>query len=312
MKKFLFFIIAMSIFTIIFIGCSKSSKSDGPVIAKVNKEPITEEEFLYEISRIPDWARSQFSGEEGKKKFLEELIKRELIFQYAKKMKLDRDEEYLQRLEDFKKRMLVSLVLKKEVEEKAVVEEEEIKNYYEQNADKFTIGTKIRASHILVDTEQEAKEIIEKLNKGESFSKLAKSFSKDKGSAEKGGDLGYFGRGQMVPEFERAVLGLKPGEISEPVRTRFGYHIIKLVDIKKGTPASFEQSKESIRRQLLTEKRKRLFDSFINKLMRKGDIVKDEVALAGVSLPWEEKETKPAEKDIESEAVQEQQQPETE
>ena len=102
-----------------------------------------------------------------------------------------------------------------------------------------------------VETEEKAKTLIDKISSGEKFAKLAKENSKDKGSAEKGGDLGYFGRGKMVPEFERATLGLKVGELSSPVKTRFGFHVIKLTAIKEGDPANFEQA--AVKTRLLAE-----------------------------------------------------------
>ncbi|RJQ50488.1 MAG: peptidylprolyl isomerase [Nitrospiraceae bacterium] len=268
-------------------GCGQKGKSDSPVLAEVGKAKITQDEFTNEISRIPDWAREQFSNKEGKEKFLEELIKRELIYQDARKMKLDKDPEYLEKKKEFERMSLVALILKKEVEDKAGVSDEEAKAFFDKNADKFTIGTKIRASHILVDTEEQAKKIHARIKKGESFSKLAQSLSKDKGSAVKGGDLGYFGRGQMVPEFEQAVLRLKIGETSEAVKTRFGFHIIQLTDIQKGETASFEQSKEAIKRQLLAEKQRALADTYIEGLRKKFEVKKNEDKLAGVTLPWE-------------------------
>lgn len=294
MKKVSFYVlIIVCMFSI--IGCNKSGggKSDGPVIATVDKDKITKDDFLKEVSRIPEWARPQFEGNEGKDKFLDELIKRELIYQHALNMKLDKDPEYLDKVREFEKMTLVSLVLKKEVEEKAAVDDSEVKAFYDQNADKFTIGTELRASHILVDTEKEAQDIHARIKKGESFAELAKKYSKDKGSADKGGDIGYFARGKMVPEFENAAANLKPGEVSEPVKTRFGYHIIKLTDIKQGKRASFEQSAESIQRQLLGEKRKKLFDAYVDKLKGDMKVVKNEENLKAISLPWEQSEKQP-------------------
>ncbi|MEW6601727.1 MAG: peptidylprolyl isomerase [Nitrospirota bacterium] len=288
MKKLLFYAFLM-VCMVSAAGCNKSGggKANGPVVAKVDKAEITKADFEKEISRIPEWARPQFAGDEGKDKFLDELIKRELIYQHALKMKLDNDPEYIDKVSEFEKMTLVSLVLKKEIEEKATVEDSEVKAFYDGNADKFTIGTELRASHILVETEKEAKDIYAKIKKGESFSELAKKYSKDQGSANKGGDLGYFTRGKMVPEFENAAAQLKPGEVSEPVKTRFGFHIIKLMDIKKGSQASFEQSAESIHRQLLGEKRKNLFDSYVEKLKGEIKVVKNEDTLKSIPLPWE-------------------------
>jgi peptidyl-prolyl cis-trans isomerase C len=271
-------------------GCDflKGDTPDSPVIAHVDKGVITEKDYIKEVSRIPEWARDQFAGVEGKDKFLDELIKRELIYQHAVKMRLTNDQEYLDTIRQFEKVTLVQMVLKKEVEQKAVVDESEVKAFFEENADKFTIGTEIKASHILVETEEEVRDIHAKLEKGTSFASLAKQYSKDKGSADKGGDLGYFGRGKMVPEFERAAASLKPGEVSEPVRTRFGFHLIKLVDIKKGTPANYEQSRESIHKQLVTEKRKKLFDAFVEKLKGQTEVSKDKALLGMINLPWEQ------------------------
>ena len=290
-KKFL--LVFLLLLTVsILSGCEQKGKSTGPALVKVGKSEITQDNFLKEISRIPEWAREQFTGKDGKEKLLDEIIKRELVYQDAKKMKLDKDPEYLEKVKEFEKMTLISIILKKEVEDKAKVDDAEVKEFFDKNADKFTIGTKIRASHILVETEDQAKKIRERIRKGESFEKLAETFSKDKGSASKGGDIGYFGSGQMVPEFERAVMGLKTNEISEPVKTRFGYHIIKLADVAKGETASFEQSKEPIRKQLLAEKQKGLIDSYIGNLMKKTDIKKNEDALASTPLPWEKKQGK--------------------
>lgn len=290
MRKVPLLILLIPVLLLLVTGCAKD-ETDSPVIAEVNKDAITANDFLTELNRVPQWARDQFSEKEGKKKFLEELIKRELIYQNAKKMRLHKDEEFLSRVDEFKKMTLVSLSLKKEVDDKVAVTDEEVKDFFEKNKDKFTVGTKIKASHILVNSEDEAREVEEKLKKGEDFASLARAMSKDKASAEKGGDLGYFGRGRMVPEFERAALNLNPGEISSPVRTRFGYHIIKLTDIKKGEPANFEQSKEAIKRELINQKRKKLFDAYIDKLMAGSEINRKEDVLFSVPLPWNSAES---------------------
>ena len=289
MKKFILFAFLLTASLTLLTGCDQSQKpaSEGPVLAEVNKGVVTQGDFLKEIGRVPDWARDQFKDDEGKKKFLDELVKRELIYQHALDMKLDNDKEYITKVEDFKKMTLVSIVLKKEVEDMAIIDDTEAKAFFDSNADKFTVGTKIKASHILVETEKEANDIIEKLNTGSKFADLAKKLSKDTGSAAKGGDLGYFGRGQMVPEFERAAISLKPGEVSKPVKTRFGYHVIKLIDIKKGEPANFEQSKESIKRQLMGEKRKKIFETFVDKLKETYKVTTHDETLKDIVLPWE-------------------------
>lgn len=287
MKRFFYSVILLSFAAALLTGCLGEKEPDSPVLATVNKDVVTQDDFLKEVNRVPEWARGQFDGQEGKDKFLDEIIKRELIFQNAIDMKLDTDEEYQTKVEEFKKMTLISLVLQKEVEEKSAVTEAEVKAFFDKNEDKFRIGTEIKASHILVETEEEAKDLLDKISKGESFAKLAKAHSKDKGSAENGGDLGFFGRGKMVPEFERAVLALKVGELGGPVKTRFGFHVVKLTDIKEGEPANFEQSRGSIEKQLVSMKRKQLFDKFIEGLKSKGKIEKNKPALMAIKLPWD-------------------------
>jgi peptidyl-prolyl cis-trans isomerase C len=285
-------------------GCAGEQAPDGPVLATVNKENITQDEILKQMKRIPEWARPQLQDAEGKSKFLDEMIKRELIYQEAEKMKLNNNEEFQAQVKEFKKMTLVQLILKKEVDEKVKVDNEEAKKFFDQNADKLTVGTKIKASHILVETEKEANDVLDKINKGRGFADLAKSLSKDSVSAKKGGDLGYFGRGQMVPEFERAALSLKPGEVSKPVRPRFGYHVIKLIDIKKGEPAKFEESKEAIMRQITMEKRKKIFDKFVDRLKADAKITQNDDAISALPLPWEPAAPSPAEAPPTSEATE--------
>jgi len=129
--------------------------------------------------------------------------------------------------------------------------EQDSKEYYEANKDLFKFD-EVTASHILVEDEKTAKEVLEKLEAGEKFEDLAGEYSTDPGSKDNGGDLGTFGRGQMVPEFENAVFALKPGEISDIVKSDYGYHIIKLTDRNQGT-RTYEEVKESIASILVSQ-----------------------------------------------------------
>jgi len=284
MKKILSLILA----GFFVVGCAQQKgTSTGPVIAKVNNASITKEDFLKESKLVPDWAKQNFSTKDGKERFLEELIKKELIYQDAKNKGLDKDKEILAQVEEFKKMTLLSFVLKKEIEEKVQVSDEEAKNYYNKNHDKFKKGEEIKASHILVGTEKEANDIIARLKKGEDFAKLAMALSKDKGSAAKGGDLGFFTRGRMVPEFEGAAFSLKTGEISAPLKTQFGYHIIKVTERKEGAIVPFEEANATVKRQLLSEKQKSVFDAYVEGLKKKSKITTESKALETIKMPWE-------------------------
>ncbi|MBI2116094.1 MAG: peptidylprolyl isomerase [candidate division NC10 bacterium] len=151
--------------------------------------------------------------------------------------------------------------------------------------DEFS-GESIRARHILVKTEEEAKQILERLAKKEPFEELARTLSKDSGTASKGGDLEYFRREEMLPEFAKAAFALKPGEVSGAVKTPFGYHIIKLVDRKKGQPTTYEQVKEQLRRRLFDERQNQRFQEWIKGLESAAQIIRDDSLLpVGKPMP---------------------------
>ena len=155
---------------------------------------------------------------------------------------------------DIEESMQSSLVIEKLLEKRISITDEEMETYFEENKDSFAEEEKVQASHILVEDEKTAKEIVEKLTAGEDFADLAKEYSTDEESSENGGDLGFFGRGEMVQEFEDAVFALEVGELSEPVKTEYGYHIIKLVDKQEAKEAVFEDVKEEIKSTLLDSK----------------------------------------------------------
>ncbi|MGN4444904.1 peptidylprolyl isomerase PrsA [Bacillus cereus group sp. MYBK79-1] len=150
----------------------------------------------------------------------------------------------------------------------------------------------IKASHILVKDEATAKKVKEELGQGKSFEELAKQYSEDTGSKEKGGDLGFFGAGKMVKEFEDAAYKLKKDEVSEPVKSQFGYHIIKVTDIKE-PEKSFEQSKDDIKKEIVAKKSQD--GEFMNDLMMK-EIKKADVKVDDKDLKDLFKEPKADEK----------------
>ncbi|OSX53506.1 peptidylprolyl isomerase [Anoxybacillus ayderensis] len=163
----------------------------------------------------------------------------------------------------------LDLLRQKAAMEDIKVSDEELKKYYNE------YKPKVKASHILVDDEKTAKEIKAKLEKSEDFAKLAKEYSKDTGSAQNGGDLGWFGPGKMVEEFEKAAYALKVGEVSDPVKTQFGYHIIKVTDKEK--KKSFDEMKEEMEYEVKKSKLDASkVQSKLDKLMKEANVdIKD-------------------------------------
>lgn len=274
---------------LVFACAKKEGEKKGPYLAKVGETVITQADFDREMKGLPEFVQKMFEDSAGKEKFLEELVKRELLYKEALKKGLDKDQEYVKKLEDFRKITLVGLLLQKEIEAKVKVSDQDIKDYFEKNKDKFAPVTQIKASHILVKTEEEAKKIEERLKKGEDFAQIAKKSSIDPASAKNGGDLGYFSKGQMVPEFESAAMRLKKGEISEPVKTRYGYHIIKVTDKKIGQVVEFEKVKNLISQNLMAEKQKEVFDSYIEELKKSYKVEINKEALSKLTPSEEQK-----------------------
>jgi peptidyl-prolyl cis-trans isomerase C len=243
---------------------------------------------------------------------LKQLIGSELLYQESKKEGIKIDQKTVdERLEQWKKRfpndqeyqsalknanmseaqikadigrgMTIEKLIVEKFVDKTTIPEAEIKAYYDSHSDLFKQPEQVKASHVLIKVEPKAtepekaealkkmKEVQEKQKKGEDFAALAKEYSECPSRA-KGGDLGYFGRGQMVPPFEEVAFKLTPGEVSDIVKTRFGYHLIKVVDKKPESTASYESIKERIGQYLKQEKVQKEVEQFVENLRKQAKV----------------------------------------
>jgi EpsD family peptidyl-prolyl cis-trans isomerase len=279
MKKVFLGVLAI----ILLFACAKKEEKQASYLAKVGNSVITEADLEREIKNLPDFVQKMFEGPNGREKFLEELVKRELLYQEALKEGLDKDPAYQKKLEDFKKINLVGILLEKEIESKEKISDKEIRDYYEKHKEDFAPVSQVRLSRIVVKTEGEAQKVLESLKKGEDFSQLAKKISVDTVSAKKGGDLGFFSRGDIPSEFRVVAARLKTGEISEPIKTKSGYEIVKVTDKKVGQVIEFDKIKNLISQNLLAEKQKVLFDSYIEGLKKKYKVEINKEAISKLS-----------------------------
>lgn len=276
-----FFSVALC--TVALFGCNGTSgskpesKKEGQVLADVNGNTITTGDYAREVKNLPEYLKAMADTPQGRKEMLDTMVIRELILQQAAKDGLDKGPEIEEKLLDLKKRIIVEAFLKKKVESDAQVSDAELKKFYDKNIDKFKSGEQIRASHILVKTEKEAKDVQAQLKAGAPFEEVAKKSSVDS-SAAKGGDLGWFGKGAMVPAFEKVALALKEGEVSGIVKTDFGFHIIKLTGKRAAGVRPFDEVKDQIKAAVMPSKQQEIFQKIKEDLKKTAKIaVKEDV-----------------------------------
>jgi len=254
--------------------------ASGPVLATYNGKKFTLGEYRAALGALNSRARKTLDeNPERRKQFIENHIISKLIFDEGVSRGLDREAEIQRRLDELKEHLIVQRVM--EEQQSATVTDEQVKAYYDSHLQEFSTE-KVKASHILVDNEALAKEIVAKLKADKTqFAALAAEHSKDLSNAKRGGDLGAFGRGRMVKEFEDAAFALKAdGDISDPVQTRFGWHIILRTGREDGAVQPFDQVKAQIKVKLVSESRREKTTGFLDDLKKKSGLAIDDKALA--------------------------------
>lgn len=225
--------------------------AEDKVVATVNGQPVTEGDLAIADSEV---GADMGTMPEAQKRMslLEFLIDNQLFAEAADAEKLGQGPDFETRLKYLKRRALRELYFDKVI--KSSVSDADARKIYDEQVGKIKPEEEVSARHILVESEEKAKEIKEKIKAGGDFAALAKEFTKDTGSKEDGGNLGYFGRGQMVPQFEEVVFKLNKGDVSDPVQTQFGWHLIKIEDKRFKQPPAFDIVKDRIIQSQLLQK----------------------------------------------------------
>ena len=282
--------------------------------ALVNGEVITGQELEKEYNQLPDLYKSLITKEE----FLDQIINVKLLLQEAEShaIVVTEDEiiqelDYIKRqspteeafeqllsqrdttLDELKEQIIEQLTINKLLDEtvlsKIEVSDSKIKTFYQENQDDFKAKEgEIRARHILVNTEEQAEQLLEDLQKGGDFAEIAELNSIDAVSAERGGDLAFIRKGQLVKEFEDAAFSLKVGELSTIVKTQFGYHIIK----RESDMLQYSEAKEQIRQMLINDISNNAIEIYINQLKSDSTIIKGGVEITTKGETFTETEDK--------------------
>ena len=229
---------------VLLAGLPLRAEESNPVLAKVNGSEIRQSDVtLAEEELGPSLA--QMDPATKKENVLAFLIDMKIVAKAAEAKKIEDRDDFKSRLAFARNRLLMDSLLA--VEGKAATTDEAMKKVYEDASKQISGEQEVHARHILVETEDEAKAIEEELKKGADFAELAKKKSKDPGASD-GGDLGFFTKDQMVPEFSTVAFALEPGKISDPVKSQFGWHIIKVEGKRTKTFPPFEQVKDQAAR----------------------------------------------------------------
>ncbi len=289
------------------VGCALFQKN----AAVVNGEGIPMSKVDDELNKIAAQHKTaeqkkifQQQKKEIQKTILDDLINKKLYEQEAEKMNIEvTDKEVDKEIESTKKRFpsesafnkalkdanftmddlkefIKNSLLTKRVNEKVTgkitITDKEVKDYFDKNSTQFKDPEQVKVSHILVKTEDEAKSIKSEIDSGAiTFEDAAKKYSTDPGTKDKGGDLGFVQKGQMAPEFETAAFGLAIGVISDPVKTQFGYHLIKVFEKKEARQKTFDEVKSSIEQMLKAQKESDKVKKWLDGIKKKSTIKKN-------------------------------------
>jgi len=301
--KLLCQLLILVLFSLSLTANSNAGSKDKEAVAKVNGEAITKEDFKKKLESMNFVTRDNKEEEQKtKREALDLLITDKLVEQKGKKMDLSQDEEWKKKEEKHSRDYIVELMYKKEVEEKVEVPDSEITAFYEKNkGELFNKPEQYKISHILIEIkkdtlqkgnpEQQEKEaekkalekiesIYNRIIAGEDFSALAKQYSDEEKTREKGGELGFLPKGMMLKEFEEQVSTLQPGEVSKPFKTKYGYHILKYTDKLPGELMEYNDDlKNRIKFTISKEKQKKRVGEYLDSLKSRTNYLYNEEIL---------------------------------
>ncbi|HXX58944.1 MAG TPA: peptidylprolyl isomerase [Thermodesulfovibrionales bacterium] len=269
-------IFATAVILSLFLVSASLAGDEDPVLGKAGGYTITKSDLDRLISYYPpDKQKHLRENPQQKITLVKRMLEVKMIADIARKEGFDKRPDVKEQLEFMVDDYLTREYLAKVVTKDVTVTDEDITQYYAVNKDKFPSPEQVRARHILIKVpshatneekekaRQLATDILERINKGEDFAKLAEEFSQDSVSKAKGGDLGYFPKGKMLKAFEDVAFSLNPGQVSGIVQTKFGYHIIKVEDHKKAGTKHLDEVRDSIRTQLTNDAAKSKGDEFM-------------------------------------------------
>ncbi|MGH7180535.1 MAG: peptidylprolyl isomerase [Nitrospiraceae bacterium] len=255
---------------LLLAGCSPPPEEG--VLALVNGRQVTQTEFDNRWGELAEATRARYEKEGGKRLFLDELITRELLMQEARKLGLDQNDAIRDRTQRYREQLILDELLKDRIKAKVELSQEELDAYYEKHAYELLTPLKVRVWQMLLPNVSAAKDLEHQINQGGDFAKFAQRYSIDGKTKAKGGDLGPYHDGLVVPEVDAVVHTLKPDMVSAPIKTDAGYYLVKITALDKEIIQADVAVRERLRQELLNEKRRRRFDGVIADIRAKAVI----------------------------------------
>ncbi len=260
--------------TVVLTACGPAAgpqqeAGQGPVLARVDDQAIRAEDIQASLALLPEPARiGMLNNKETLRRYVEEYAHKEIIYREALKQGVDKDPEVRRQLAAAERSIVTQRMLEKTLADKTRVTDDDMKKYFEAHKDEFTAEDRWTLAHIQFDSLKAAQDAAARLARGEDFAKLAQALSTDPMSKDKGGLLGTVERSKAPPEFIQALAAMKKGEVSAPIKTQHGYHLVKLVDIQPGGLVAFEGVREPLRQFLTQEKYRQALDEYLTTLKK--------------------------------------------
>ena len=280
-KKFLIVLgVAAVIVALMPLVSFAEDNEEDKVLAVVGNKKIMRSDLSAKVEMMPQQFRARYASEESRAKLLEQLIKYTLLAQEARSLGIDKKEEVVKKVDEIVNNIIIQELTRQEVTSKIKITDTKLKEYYNANVEKFTVQEKIKVVLVFIEAKKgsvekkkKAEMVLGRLKKGEKIEDLVNQFSEDVRTNKRGGTTGYFARGRRVGSygqaFEDKAFSMKPGEISEVVKSKDGFYIIKVEDKKAEKKQTLDEVRPRIERTLKQSMQKEVYDEYIESLKKK-------------------------------------------
>ena len=254
------------------ITTTSHADSSDPIVASVNGTPIRMSQLEPAIKSYKEKSKKSTVTQDEQIELLKSIIRRQLILEQQETDALRKDETVKRMVKEYEDQLVVNRYVYEKVGKNVTVDEKETREYYRNNLHKFTGPPKVKARHILLKSDEEARAILKKLEQGEDFQELARKYSIDLPTARDGGLIGVLEKGRTLPELEKVVFLLAPGEYSDIVQSSYGYHILTVDEILTVQYQPYEDVREQLKSVVKNEKESKAFDQMAAELEKDADI----------------------------------------